>query len=65
MEYGTDTLERESATRFPEAHVELDGSNTLKIRVDKIRKEMLLDQGNDVQVDAGQGCISSPNGPRC
>lgn len=65
MEYGADTLERKTAAHFPEAKVEMAGANSLKIRVESIRKEMLLDQGNDVQVDAGQGCISAPNGPRC
>lgn len=65
MEYGADTLERKTTAHFPEASVEMAGPNSLKIRVESIRKEMLLDQGNDVQVDAGQGCISAPNGPRC
>lgn len=60
-----EVLERPTTIRLPEAEVALGDGHSLQVKVRSVSKTMLLDQGNDVQVDAGQGCISSPNGPRC
>lgn len=57
-------MERQSDT-FPRAEVELQGDDSFTVSVRELETHKLLDQGSDVQTDAGQGCISTPDGPRC
>jgi hypothetical protein len=50
---------------LPKAEINLTKDGGFQIRLAKIRKAALLDQGGDVLNAPGQGCISAPGGPRC
>lgn len=60
----TESTGKGRVTVSPEASVQLVG-NGFKIQLEKLRSENLHDQGADILIERGQGCISSPTGPTC
>ena len=49
----------------PKASIELVGDAGFRIQLEKLKAGALYDQSEDILIERGQGCISSPTGPTC